>query len=291
MASTTTIQLEGEAGYTPLRKLFCGHSGVSGVTAAPPARGTRAARAHLGADQALLPRVHGGQVELAHGLAAQVEVQALGGDRELEGHGLVSLRHGGDLPVAPAGTAGPWARGRPHPRHGVGSPGGRHSGGPPRCHPGAVPAPRWPAGAPQPVSQRCHGGVTAAASRGAGPGPTEGRVSAVTSASLGGDIGEGTPAPAPRTWHTLLPVLCPLPCVPCPVSPAGTRQGRHGHSRGATKSLCHRGAGTAGGPWAVTKSLCHHGGHGDPPHSSGPPRCGTAGAKPREPRHQGRGGG
>jgi len=63
-------------------------------------------RAHLGADQALLPGGDAGEVELLDGLAAEVEVQALGGDGELESHGLVSLRHAGGPPAPAEGHGG-----------------------------------------------------------------------------------------------------------------------------------------------------------------------------------------
>lgn len=158
---------------------------------------------------------------------------------------------------------------------------------PPRCHPGAVPAPRDP---PSP----CPRGGTAA-SRGAGAVPTEGRVSAAT-AGPRGDIGEGTPAlpgalPGARLWHALSPVSPALarPRVPCgnagqaartqPGGPGvpqshcvttGVAQPRvtvttGGHSRGAWAVTV-----SPRGPWRPSPLQ----GRPKTPPALGPPRCG-----------------
>ena len=51
---------------------------------------------HLEANEPLLPGVDAWEVDLAQSLAAQLQVNAIGGDRELEGHRLVSFCHGDD---------------------------------------------------------------------------------------------------------------------------------------------------------------------------------------------------
>ena len=49
---------------------------------------------NLESDELLLPGMKSRQIDLPEGLVAQPEVDSVGSDRELKGHGLVSLRHG-----------------------------------------------------------------------------------------------------------------------------------------------------------------------------------------------------
>lgn len=48
---------------------------------------------NLESDELLLPRVESRQIDLLEGLVAQPQVDAVGRDGELEGHGLVGFRH------------------------------------------------------------------------------------------------------------------------------------------------------------------------------------------------------
>ena len=49
---------------------------------------------YLESDEALLPGAEARQVDLAEGLVRELQVDAIGGHRELERHRLVGLRHG-----------------------------------------------------------------------------------------------------------------------------------------------------------------------------------------------------
>ena len=53
--------------------------------------------AHLEADEPLLPGVEAREVDLSQGFMAQLEIDPIRGDRELEGHSLMSFCHGGLL--------------------------------------------------------------------------------------------------------------------------------------------------------------------------------------------------
>lgn len=53
--------------------------------------------ANLESNELLLPGVKSRQVDLLQGLVAEPQVDAVGGDGELEGHGLVGFCHVGEL--------------------------------------------------------------------------------------------------------------------------------------------------------------------------------------------------
>lgn len=83
---------------------------------------TRTTCANLDANQAFLPGVDAGQVDLFQGLPTEPEVDPFWGHGELEGHSLVRFRHPGGWWApgrrqegARAGSSGP-RRSPPHPR-------------------------------------------------------------------------------------------------------------------------------------------------------------------------------
>lgn len=139
-------------------------------------------RAHLGADKALLPGGDAGEVELLDSLTAEVEIQALGGDSELEGHGLVGFCHLGGL-LAPGGARG-WLSagtvpGDGHTWHrapGSAVPWRRAPPGTPHDAAGIAAPPAPPPVSPGPpctgtVTLRASGAARRAASRQPWPGP------------------------------------------------------------------------------------------------------------------------
>lgn len=224
----TASQLEGLPGYTPRRTPFWGGKRrevvpLPWLPAPGPAPAAPAGRvspgagrpalpcpalpcpaqqppallpgtcAHLDPDQALLPGVDPRQVDVLQRLPTQPEVDPVRGHCELEGHGLVRLRHAGARPAPARGKRG---RGQapahppcPCPRLQT-LPAPAVPGAAPRAHPARVPAPPRP---PCP-SPRAHPPATPGPPNGCGAPTLARRVLGRSATMVRGSRPEGCPA-------------------------------------------------------------------------------------------------